>query len=84
LNIDGPDAEVLQHVHDEGIILGEEAEQQVLGSDVLMIAPMRFIARLDQGTAYPGGEVVPGQKSLLVVGGKFLLPRRDSKSAPDE
>jgi len=55
----------------------------MLGADVLVIAAMCFITRLDQGTAYPGREVIPSQKNLLVVGGKFLLPRRDSKSAAD-
>jgi hypothetical protein len=55
----------------------------VFGADVLVVAAMRLIARLDQGTAYSGSKVVPSQKNLLVVAGKILLRRRDSKSVGD-
>jgi hypothetical protein len=38
----------------------------VLSSYVLVIAAMRFLARLDQRAAHPVCEIVAGQKSLLV------------------
>ena len=47
--------------------------RQMLGADVFVVPAMRFVARLDQGAAYPGREIVPCQKFLLVVGQKICF-----------
>ena len=52
----------------------------MLGADVLVVAPMRLFASLDQRVANPVGEIVAGQKILLVVAKRFLF-RGDLASA---
>src|SRR2546423_7002664 len=51
----------------------------MFGADVLVMAAMRFLARIDQRGPYPIGEIVPGQKSLLVVAPKIPFPGRSRK-----
>src|SRR5439155_20728124 len=64
LDLGGIGAEVFQDIHHQGIIFGEEAEEEMLGSHVLVVASMRFLARLDQRATDPGGEIVSSQKTL--------------------
>ena len=56
-------AEVFQHVHYERVVFRQQAEQEMLGTNVLMVSAMRFLARLDQRAAHPGSEIVAGQKT---------------------
>ena len=58
-------------IHDERVLLGEKAQQQVLCADVLVITAMCLFARLDQGAAHAVCEIVARQKTLLVVGLNF-------------
>ena len=51
----------------------------MFGADVLVMAAMRFFARIDERGPYPVGEIVPGQKSLLVVAPKIPFPGRSRK-----
>jgi len=60
-------AEVVEDIHDERIVLGEQPEQEMLGPHVLVVAPVRLLARLDQRAAYPSCEVVASQRASLVV-----------------
>ena len=44
----------------------------MLGADVLVIALVRFLARLDQRAADPVCKIVASQKNLLVVAKRFI------------
>ena len=44
----------------------------MLCADVLVIAAMRLLSRLDQRTADPGCKIVASQKILLVVAKRFI------------
>ena len=44
----------------------------MLSADVLVIAPMRFLSRLDQRATDPICEIVASQKSLLVLAKRFI------------
>jgi len=44
----------------------------MLSADVLVIAPMRFLSRLDQRATDPVCKIVASQKSLLVVAKRFI------------
>jgi len=44
----------------------------MLGADVLVIALMRFLARLDQRAPDPVCKIVAGQKNLRVVAKRFI------------
>jgi hypothetical protein len=66
-------AQVLENVHDERVVLGQKAEQQMLGANLFVAAELRFFARLDQGAAQSISEIVPYQ---------MILPREDPKLSP--
>ena len=68
------DAQVLENVHHQRVVFLEQAEEEMLGSHVLVMAAMRFLSRLDERAAYSICEVVPGQKGLLVEAQRFVLP----------
>ena len=63
LDPEGRGTQVLENIHHQRVVFLEEAEDKVLGSDVLVIASMRFLARLDQRAAHPVCEIVAGQKA---------------------
>jgi hypothetical protein len=48
-------------------------------ADVLMVAAMGFVARIDKRGPDPVGEIVPSQKNLLVVAPKIPFPGRSRK-----
>ena len=47
LNVDRPGAQVFEDVHHQGVFFRQQAEQKVLGANVLVIAAVGFVPRLD-------------------------------------
>jgi hypothetical protein len=66
LEIDGLGTQICQDFYDQRVIFGQQPEEEMFGSNVFVVAAMRFVARPYQRFTDPGGEIVACQKSLLV------------------
>src|SRR5206468_12959837 len=66
-------AEVGEDVHHEGVVFAEQAEQEVLGAHVLVVAPVGLFTRFDQRGTYAICEIV----------GWHLGPRRGQRFRSD-
>ena len=52
------DVHVLEHARRDALALADEAEQQVLGADVVVVEPLRLVLRERQDLARAVGELV--------------------------
>jgi hypothetical protein len=66
--------ETVEDIHHERILFREETEEEMLGADVLVVSALRIFPRFYKGAAYPAGEVVTAQVSLLVADLRFYRP----------